>query len=111
MRIDSAMLQVLKMQLEGIRSKMYKQRPIRIYIYKSAAPTPETGPHEERPEYYRGCQIKTMTVISSVRIVVHGDGCPDLWFESDPLRRLVAREPRNLLRRQHFSGVTGNTKS
>ena len=40
---------------------------------------------------------------------VQGDACPDLWFQSDPLRRIVAREPCNLLRRQHFAGVTGNT--
>ena len=40
---------------------------------------------------------------------LQGDACPDLWFQSDPLRRIVAREPCNLLRRQHFAGVTGNT--
>ena len=44
MRIDCATLEVSEMQLERARSKMYLRVTIRIYIYKSAPPTPETGP-------------------------------------------------------------------
>ena len=40
---------------------------------------------------------------------VQDDACPDLWFQSDPLKLITVREPCTLPRRQTFHGRNGNT--